>query len=313
MDPQSRIVVVCGKGGVGKTTVSLALGLKHANEGRRVVIVSSHPMPELAIAVSLEGIATRFPAAARNLFVVHLDPRELLRQVVEENFPVQMVAQAILHSSIFRNLVEIAPGLKEFYFLARLQQLAERKATAAGADGPDYELLIWDAPASGHFLGTLRSARAFEKYLTGPLASMGAEMDRFFSNSDNMRVLAVTPLEEMAIAETIEMTDSLYQDFRLRCSALILNMVSPLVTASEKDIKALKLTSESSPALRFAVDRGALERERANDLLTAIVAPQIPVPRIQEWNGDLDLLGQVGKWLDLPTLHLSSDRAAGKA
>jgi arsenite-transporting ATPase len=309
MDPQSRIVVVCGKGGVGKTTVSLALGLKHANEGRRVVIVSSHPVPELAIAVSLEGIATRFPAAARNLFVVHLDPRELLQQVVKENFPVQMVAQAILHSSIFKNLVEIAPGLKEFYFLARLQQLAERKATAAGADGPDYELLIWDAPASGHFLGTLRSARAFEKYLTGPLASMGAEMDRFFSNSDNIRVLAVTPLEEMAIAETIEMTDSLFQDFRLRCTALILNMVSPLLTASEKDTRTLKVTSESSPALRFALDRGALERERANDLLTAIIAPQIPVPRIQEWNGDLDLLGQVGRWLDIPTLHLSPGKA----
>jgi anion-transporting ArsA/GET3 family ATPase len=309
MDPQSRIVVVCGKGGVGKTTISLALGLKHANEGRRVVIVSSHPVPELAIAVSLEGIATRFPAAARNLFVVHLDPRELLQQVVEENFPVQMVAQAILHSSIFKNLVEIAPGLKEFYFLARLQQLAERKATAAGADGPDYELLIWDAPASGHFLGTLRSARAFEKYLTGPLASMGAELDRFLSNSDNIRVLAVTPLEEMAIAETIEMTDSLFQDFRLRCTALILNMVSPLLTASEKDIKTLKLTSDSSPAQRFALDRGVLERERANDLLTAIIAPQIPLPRIQEWNGDLDLLGQVGKWLDLPTLHLTPGKA----
>src|SRR5438270_4559453 len=114
MDPQARITVVCGKGGVGKTTLSLALGLKHANQGRRVVIVSSHPLPELAIAVSLEGIATRFPAAARSLFVVHLDPRELLREVVEENFPVQMVSQANLNSSIYRNLVEDAPGLKEF-------------------------------------------------------------------------------------------------------------------------------------------------------------------------------------------------------
>jgi anion-transporting ArsA/GET3 family ATPase len=309
MDPQSRIVVVCGKGGVGKTTVSLALGLKHANEGRRVVIVSSHPVPELAIAVSLEGIATRFPAAARNLFVVHLDPRELLQKVVEENFPVQMVAQAILQSSIFRNLVEISPGLKEFYFLARLQQLAERRATAAGADGPDYELLIWDAPASGHFLSTLRSARAFEKYLTGPLASMGTEMDRFFSNSDNMRVLAVTPLEEMAIAETIEMTEALFQDFRLSCTALILNMVSPLVTASENDTKSLKVTPESSPAFRFAVDRGELERERAGELRTRITAPQIPIPRIREWNGDLDLLGQVGEWLDLPSLHLTRVKA----
>ena len=78
-----------------------------------------------------------------------------------------MVAEAILNSSIFKNLVEVAPGLKEFYFLARLQQLAERKAAAAGAGGPDYELLIWDAPASGHFLTTLPlGAAAFEAFLS---------------------------------------------------------------------------------------------------------------------------------------------------
>jgi anion-transporting ArsA/GET3 family ATPase len=305
MDPQARITVVCGKGGVGKNTLSLALGLKHANQGRRVVIVSSHPLPELAISVSLEGIATRFPTAARNLFVVHLNPRELLQQVVEENFPVQMVAQAILNSSIFKNLVEVAPGLKEFYFLARLQELAERKATAAGAGGPDYEVLIWDAPASGHFLTTLRSARAFESFLSGPLASMGAEMDRFFSNSANMQILAVTPLEEMALAETVEMTQSLAREFQLRCSALILNLVSPLVTAGEKEVSELKVDSETSPALRFAIERGKLERERSLDVRKTIPAPQICVPRIREWSGDLDLLGQVGKWLELSETPLA--------
>lgn len=300
MDPQARIVVVCGKGGVGKTTLSLALGLKHANQGRRVVIVSSHPLPELAIAVSLEGIATRFPAAARNLFVVHLDPQDLIKEVVEENFPVQMVAQAILNSSIFRNLIEVAPGLKEFYFLARLQQLAERRATAPGAFGPDYEVLIWDAPASGHFLSVLRSARAFESFVTGPLASVGAEMHRFFSNSAHMQILAVTPLEEMAIAETSEMAESLHRDFALRFSALILNMVSPLVTAGEDEVAALKTGTDTSPALSFAIDRGRLERERSMGLREAISAPQIRIPRIREWNGDLDLLDKVSQWVDLP-------------
>jgi arsenite-transporting ATPase len=300
MDPQSRITVVCGKGGVGKTTISLALGLKHANRGRRVVIVSSHPLPELAIAVSLEGIATRFPIAARNLFVVHLDPREMLQEIVKDNFPMQMMADAILNSSIFRNLVEVAPGLKEFYFLARLQELAERKATAAGADGPDYEILIWDAPASGHFLTTLRAARAFDTFLSGPLADAGAEMDRFFSNSANMDVLAVTPLEEMAVTETIEMSESLKRDFQLKCSALILNLVSPLVTAKEDEIAEIKLNDESSPALRFAMDRGHLERERAVEVRNSIPAPQVCVPRIREWTSDLDLLGKVGEWLNLP-------------
>jgi arsenite-transporting ATPase len=300
MDPQSRITVVCGKGGVGKTTVSLALGLKHANRGRRVVIVSSHPLPELAIAVSLEGIATRFPVAAKNLFVVHLDPREMLQDIVKDNFPMQMMADAILNSSIFRNLVEVAPGLKEFYFLARLQELAERQAAPTGVDQPDYEILIWDAPASGHFLTTLRAARAFDTFLSGPLAAAGAEMDRFFSNSANMEVLAVTPLEEMAITETIEMADALKRDFQLRCSGLILNLVSPLVTANVEEIAEIKLNDESSPALRFAMDRGHLERERAAEIGNSIPAPQVCVPRIREWSSDLDLLGKVGEWLELP-------------
>jgi anion-transporting ArsA/GET3 family ATPase len=298
MDPQARIMVVCGKGGVGKTTLSLALGLKHANQGRRVVIVSSHPVPELAIAVSLEGLATRFPVAARNLFVVHLEPRELLREIVEKNFPMHMVAQAILNSSIFKNLVEVAPGLKEFYFLARLQELAERKATAGVK--PDYDVLIWDAPASGHFLGTLRSARAFEKFLTGPLAAAGAEMDRFFSNSAHMQILAVTPLEEMAMAETIEMSESLEREFSLRCNALILNMVSPLATASEKEVDSIRLGKNSSPALRFAVDRGKLERERTAEIRNTIPAPQICIPRMRDCKSDLDLLAQVGQWLETP-------------
>jgi anion-transporting ArsA/GET3 family ATPase len=296
MDPQARIMVVCGKGGVGKTTLSLSLGLKHANQGKRVVIVSSHPVPELAIAVSLEGLATRYPEAARNLFVVHIDPRELLQEIVEQNFPVQMVAQAILHSSIFRNLVEVAPGLKEFFFLARLQELAERKATRSTT--PDYEVLIWDAPASGHFLATLRSARAFERFLTGPLASAGAEMNRFFSNSAHMQILAVTPLEEMAIAETVEMSDSLSREFYLKCSALILNMVSPLATASEQEVDSIKVGDDASPALRFAVDRGKLERERSAELRTSIPSPQICIPRIREWHNDLDLLAQIGGWLE---------------
>jgi anion-transporting ArsA/GET3 family ATPase len=299
MAPQSRIMVVCGKGGVGKTTLSLALGLKYASAGRKVVIVSSHPLPELAIAVSLEGFAERLPLAAHNLFVVHLDPRELLRDIVEKNFPIPVVAHTILNSSIFRNLVEVAPGLKEFYFLARLQQLAERKSGVL-PNSPDYDFLIWDAPATGHFLATLRSARAFEDYLSGPLASAGAEMDRFFSNSANMRILAVTPLEEMAMAETVEMNAALASDFRIRCDALILNFVSPLVTATDVEVDKLQRSPDTSPALRFAIERGCMERQRSAEISAAIPALRLSVPRIRHWENDLDLLTQVGKWLDLP-------------
>src|SRR6476469_3468357 len=103
---QSKIVVVCGKGGVGKTSLSLSLALRCAESGKKVVVVSSHPLPELAVAVSLSGLATEFPAAARNLFVIHIEPRELLADLVRKNFPSHWMAEAVLDSHIYRSLVE---------------------------------------------------------------------------------------------------------------------------------------------------------------------------------------------------------------
>jgi anion-transporting ArsA/GET3 family ATPase len=299
MSRQSRIIVFCGKGGVGKTTLSLALGLRHAIQGRKVVVVSSHPLAELSVAVSLDGLAERLPEAARNLFVVHLDPREMLADLVRKHFPVQWVARAVLESSIYQNLVEVAPGLKEFYFLARLQQLAERQAAAG--DAPDYDLLVWDAPATGHFLSTLRSARAFETYLTGPLASAGAELARFFSSAANITLLPTTTLEEMAIEETVEMCRALEHDFHLHPHRVLLNLASPLIDAPEAAVQSLAEAVEQSgdPALRFAFDRGMLERERAIELRIALRAATVAVERARGAQTDIDLLETLGRHLAL--------------
>jgi anion-transporting ArsA/GET3 family ATPase len=289
---QTRIVIFCGKGGVGKTTLSFSLALRCAEAGKRVVVVSSHPLRELAVTLSLAGIDKAFKSAAKNLFVVHIDPMELIADLVHKNFPSKLVADAVVRSSIYKNLVEVAPGLKEFQFLVRLQQLAERKV----ADEPDYDLLLWDAPASGHFLSTLHAARNFEIFLTGPLASAGADLARFFSNASHIALFPVTTLEEMAVEETIEMCGKLEADFTMKATAVLMNLVSPLATASEADIESLRGIAD--PALHFALERGLIERERASYLARKLPAAQEPVERVRRWSSDLDLLGQVGKSLD---------------
>ena len=292
MPHQSKIVIFCGKGGVGKTTLSLSLALRAAESGKKVVVISSHPLPELAVGVSLEGVSQKFPTAARNLFVIHIDPKELLADLVRKNFPSQWMADAVLKSHIYRNLIEVAPGLKEFQILARLQQLAER--TAAGA--PNYDLLLWDAPASGHFLSTLHAAHNFETFLSGPLATAGAELARFFSNTENITLLPVTTLEEMAIDETIEMCGKLQSEYALKADAVLMNLVSPLASASGADLTSLE--GASDPALRFAVERGLLERERAESLGRRIPAPQVAVERQRHSPSDLELLERIGRSLD---------------
>ncbi len=289
---QSKIVIFCGKGGVGKTTLSLGLALRRAEQGLKTVVVSSHPLAELAVAVSLEGLAQRFPRANKNLFVIHIDPKELLADVVNNNFPVDWVAKRVLDSSIYQNLIEVAPGLKEFYFLAHLQKLAERSAGST----PDFDLLFWDAPATGHFLSTLDAARNFETFLTGPLAEAGAELAHFFSNTAHITVLPTTTLEEMAITETVEMCTKLNARFGLAATALLMNLVSPMAMAPEAEVAEAIDTSKASsdPAVRFALDRGLIERERAAEVRGKIKAPAIAIERVRDWSGDLDLLDRVG-------------------
>jgi anion-transporting ArsA/GET3 family ATPase len=292
----SKILIFCGKGGVGKTTLSLAFGLRRASAGERVLIVTSHPLPELAIAVSLDGLSAQYPAAGKNLFVVHLNPHELLLEVVHRHFPVAAAADAIIRSSLFKNLIEVAPGLKEFYFLSRMQQLAERNTPQSAI--PAYDLLVWDAPATGHFLTTLHSAQTFDQYLTGPLASAGAEVARFFSNISNISLLPVATLEEMAIAETMDMTQVLERDFQLKCWRLLLNLVSPMVIASE--LAVAQLEEPTDPVSRFAFKRGRVERERAEFLRKALAAPSLAIPRLGHGATDLDLLGRVAAFLEIP-------------
>lgn len=305
MAVQARVIVFCGKGGVGKSTLSVAMGLKLAQAGRRVLVVSSHPLEELAVAISLDNLSERFPEAAARLFVVYIDPVDQIKDLVETHFPLPMMARAVLNSSIFQNLIAVAPGLKEFFFLVRMQQLAERRAPER-VNIPAYDDLIWDAPATGHFLSTLRAAKGFETYLSGPLSTAGAEMHRFFSAASSMRIAAVTQPEEMAITETHELCEGLRRDFGIQPSTVILNAVSPVCLAEPEDLATLDFAG-SSEAMQFAIERGIAERELCDKLARELPIRQLFVPRLAQGDGppeesDLDLLEDLGHYLDLEQL-----------
>ena len=77
--------IFCGKGGVGKTTLSLAFGLLAARRGERVLVVTSHPLKELALSISLEGLPEAEPEASENLFTIYIDSKkEIDKQVPSE-------------------------------------------------------------------------------------------------------------------------------------------------------------------------------------------------------------------------------------
>ena len=303
---QLPLTILCGKGGVGKTTLSLALALRHAGQGRTVLVVTSHPLPELAVSVSLSGLRERQPAAAANLFIIHLDPREILNEQVRHQIPSQMLADAVLSSRIYKSLVEVAPGLKELAFLGRLHQLAEEMSSeeAAGKGEParKFDLLIWDAPATGHFLQTLKVSRNFEQYLSGPFAVLGRQLTQFFADSSHFALLPVTTLEDMAVEETIELCQKLAGEFAIQPRVVLCNMTSPLLasTASRADGPArLEIPAGGmGPELQFILDRSEIERTIFRRLSSSVETKFRTVEREPQWDADLELLLAVAGQLD---------------
>lgn len=290
----AKLTVFCGKGGVGKSTLGLAFGCVQAGRGLRTLVVTSHPVEELALSISLQGLPERSPQAAANLFVVHIDAREILAARVRQYFRPAVLAGTVLSSRLYQNLVEVAPGLKEIAFLARLKQLAE----SGGKEGKPYPCVIWDAPASGHFLQTLRVSRGFDQFLTGPFSTMAKDLVRFFNQPGNLRVVPVAILEEMAVAETLEMCGTLRSSLGIDPAAVVCNLVSPLLPLPEAELQALREAAGGGGAdaegHRLVLEKHLQERAFYRELERAIRSPLHLVERVPSWSVDLDLLEAVG-------------------
>ncbi|MBI2822633.1 MAG: AAA family ATPase [Acidobacteria bacterium] len=298
------VIIICGKGGVGKTTLSLALGLLHAARGKKVVVVTSHPLPELAVSVSLDGLKEADATAAANLFVVHIDSRQVLAKMFQGQMPSKLLARTVLSSRVYRSLIEVAPGLKEMAFLSRLRELAERRSESD--DQFSFQMLIWDAPATGHFLETMRVSQKFDMYLSGPFASQGREMAEFFSRRANLLLLPVATLEEMAVEETIELCDKLQRELSIEPAGTICNLVSPMLASPEEAFQDLGRFAETGPApeLKFVVDRHRVERAMFRRLRSASRAPLHPIQRVPSWKTDLELLSALATLMEAVPLEI---------
>jgi anion-transporting ArsA/GET3 family ATPase len=300
------VTVFCGKGGVGKTALSLAFALRHASAKRRVLVITSHPLPELALSVSLAGLKEIDPVAASNLFVIHVDSREVLQGFVKQSIGPSLVADTVLSSRIYKSLIEVVPGLKEIAFVARMRDLASK---GIGPEAPQgFDLIVWDAPATGHFLRTLEVARDFDSHLSGPLALLGKSLAGFLADSSSLTPVPVTTLEEMAVDEAIELCQKLTGELRMRPAALICNMTSPLLGTSEEEWEELRRnfsTEVTAPAgASFILERHAIERALFGKLRLAGDIPMHIVQRSSGGTSDAEFLLDLARQMsDLPGAH----------
>jgi anion-transporting ArsA/GET3 family ATPase len=223
---ERKLLVVAGKGGVGRTTIASAIGLLAADRGLRTVVVEvSHQdrLPELfGLAAQGAGIETEL---REGLWSLSIDPDRALLEWLQA-LGGRVSGRLLASSSTFQYFTAAAPGAKELVSMVKIWELTQSKRWHGRAVG--YDLVVLDAPATGHALGMLQSPRTFGAIArVGPIAAQAQQVQALLGDPARCAYLAVAQGTEMAVTETVELDAGLHSELDRRLHAVIVNAVLP--------------------------------------------------------------------------------------
>jgi anion-transporting ArsA/GET3 family ATPase len=167
-DPRTRIIVCCGSGGVGKTTTAAAAGLRAAERGRHVVVLTVDPARRLAQSMGLSSLDNTprpvpLPAAGQRaggtLHAMMLDMKRTFDEIVEAHSDPDRAAQ-ILANPFYQSLSSSFAGTQEYMAMEKLGQL--RRAD-------EWDLIVVDTPPSRSALDFLDAPQRLSRFLDGRL------------------------------------------------------------------------------------------------------------------------------------------------
>jgi anion-transporting ArsA/GET3 family ATPase len=221
----ARLAIVTGKGGVGKTTVAAALARAAIREGQRVLVVEIATPGRLASVLDVDRLPHEPRRLRDDLSAVALDEARALESLVYNLMPLRMLSRRLLSSETFRVLAAAVPGILETALLAQIVGWLEERT---GLGRPRWDVIILDAPASGHSVPLLATPRTLSGLATiGPLGDVVRRVSSCLGNPERTSAYVVAIPEEWAVAEAIELYASLRDDLGIAAKRPLLNAVVP--------------------------------------------------------------------------------------
>jgi anion-transporting ArsA/GET3 family ATPase len=305
------VVFLSGKGGVGKSLVGAALAVAARERGKRVLLVEVAAPLEAARLLGGPRSDGRETEVLPGLFSVNLDPAAVMDEYVRHVVRIDMLARRILESPIYHRFFAAAPGLKELMVLGKIMVLEEARARFSSR--PLFDLIVVDAPATGHGLAFLRVPLAASAAApVGPIGHNARRVLALLRDRRRTALVVVAIPEEMAVVEAVQFHRLATEELRMEPLAVVLNACHERRFSDADEAEVLRLTGADADgylepevplpaALRAArrqIRRRKLTRFYQARLKRALDSPLVSLPFLFRESLSLDdvrlLAGRLG-------------------
>ncbi len=254
-----RLVVVSGKGGVGRTTMAALLGLAIARRGRRVLVATTGHDDRLAWMLGGQTLTDAAQTVGPNLTVQRLVAQTCIREYGGLVLRSQKVSSAVFDNGIVRRLMRAIPGLDDFSVLGKAWHEAVR--------GGDYDCVIFDGPATGHLLYTLAVPQAIlETVPSGPLTSEAKLMQASLEDGGVTQAVLVGLPEAWPLTELGELGAALQARVRMDVAAIAVNGLWPDAPSLDVPGPAVDPQGLAAAVAEHVSRIGAAGRQQADDV-----------------------------------------------
>jgi len=296
-----RLLIVTGKGGTGKTTVTAALGLAHARRGLRTLLVECNGTRRLGPLLGGEPSTYAPQRVDENLFTLSITSDEAI-----EDFIIKQIKIRALYTMVFKNRImgpfmDAVPGLHDAVHLGKVYELAEEDFTNGS---PTWDRIIVDAPATGHGLHILNAPRAMmELTRRGPIFKNAKLVHDLTSNTSQTGIVMTCLPEAMPVSETLALHSSLIES-GYSVTAVVLNemIAAPLPDPLGWPPVREMLQASNMEETTHLVDRFYARQQRQHDaqktLQETIQAPVLPLPLLMDSPFDRESIQTLAGQLD---------------